>query len=423
MIVHEPRIEEAGDEVVVSAELEVERSDAASPSRLYFALPRRWRDAVDTRADAFAAALLPLAMSRGERLEVRGELSLRLMGGLREYQRIQGVWKPEMFSPVEIRCDRLVRRELLPAPTAVAASFSGGVDSFYTLWRHLGENEPIAPFRLTHCIMINGFDGDASPDDPAAFARLPRVYEPFLAAHGIRLILVRTNLLHLLGPFVRQQSYASFVIATALLLGRLLSRFYLPAGFRVTTMGLLKDGSHLMLDHLLATESLETVHDSADVTRVEKTLTLAHWPETYDRLRVCHRATRPADGGDAIANCCICDKCIRTMVPLAVAGVLSRYRCFPWGLDRKRIRAVDLRLPSSRPFAREIIAHAESAGRRDVARDVRRALWRSRNVWPPLCAAVAASYRLERRWPAFGRLLAPLKQGLKRIGWGRGIFY
>jgi hypothetical protein len=423
MIVHEPGVQELGDEVVVEAAFAGESPELNNRQTLWFALPRRLAGVVDRRADAFAVGILPLAMHLGEPLEVRGDLSARLAGGMREYQRIQSAWKPDFFREVEVRAERLVARDPTATAGVVATSFSGGVDSFYTLQRHLPENEPYPSYRVGCCLMIDGFDGDAAPGNPGAFARLRRAYEPMLAGRGLDLVVVRTNLLQLLGPWVRQQSFGAFLTAPALLLGRLLARYYIPSGCKITTMGLFRDGSHLMLDHLLSSESLDVIHDSADATRVEKTVAISQWREIFDLLRVCHHATAVEGAAGGIANCCACEKCVRTMVTLELTGMLGSFTTFPRPLERERIRATDFSTAASRLFTDEIIEYAERLGRRDLIRDIRAALFSSRYLRPPIGVIVGANHRLELRSATYSRLVAVAKRRLKATGWGRGWLY
>ena len=423
MIIHEPRVTTSAEEVRVEAEVECDRLDATRPQTLWFAFPRTYEPFVDDGADGFATALLPLAMRLGEAMRVRGSLSYRLAAGMRDYQRIQSAWKPDLFREVEISCDGLRSRDRKNVSEAVGVAFSGGVDSFYTLWSHLAENEPYPPFRVSHCLMINGFDEDSDLENTGRFLRIQRVYEPMMAAHGLDLVVARTNLLPFLGQLTRSKSYASFVAAPALVLGRLFSRFYVSSGCKFTTMGLYPDGSHLMLDHLLATETMEVSHEDAHVARFEKTVALSRWPETYDRLRVCFRTTGVQEGRDAIANCCVCEKCLRTMLALEIAGALGRYRCFPKPLERIVIRNADLHEAGLVLFAGEIIERAAQAGRKDIVRDLRRAVFKSRWVRPKIREVVGASHRLEKRSKVYARIVAPPKILLKRLGWGHGWLY
>jgi hypothetical protein len=423
MIVEEPRTKVSGDEVTVEAAVRLEAPGPAVPPTLWFAFPRTLGDFVTTRSDGFGAALLPLAMRLGERLLLRGELSCRLAQGMRDYQRIQSAWKPELFRTVEIECDRLASLGPGEGTGAVGAAFSGGVDSFHTLWTHLAENERYRPFAITHCLMINGFDQDSDLDGTGSFRWLQGAYEPMMAVHGLSLLVVRTNLLQFLGPLVQKQAFAAFVTAPALALGGLFSRFYLPSSYKFTLLKLFPDGSHPMLDHLLGTESMETIHDGGHLTRVEKTVELTRWPETHDLLRVCFGATGVREDTGAIANCCRCEKCVRTMLALELAGALPHYRCFALPLERKSIWNADYRWPGSRIFAEELIGYATARGRQDVVRDVRRAILNSVWLRPPVHAVLHASYTLEQRSRLYATAIAAPKSLLKRIRWGHGWLY
>jgi hypothetical protein len=417
MIVGRPQVTGSASELVVAARIESERAGPPLPESLWFAFPRSCAEHLDAGDGAFAAALLPLAMHRGEPLCVEGPLSPRLAHGLREYQRVQSTWKPDLFRPVEVRCRNLRDGGRGRSAGAVGLAFSGGVDSFHALRSHLPENEPLPASRVTHCLMVNGFDEDAGLDGTGRFASVVQLYAPLMAKLGLELIVVRTNLLQVLGPHVRSQSFASFLTAPALLLGGLLSRFYIAAGCKLTTQGLYPDGSHLMLDHLLSTESMQTMTVEAHLSRVEKTVALASWPEVHDLLRVCSRPTGAQAGRAAIANCCACEKCLRTMMTLDAAGALDRFRCFPQPLLRERIRAIDYSWEPAVLFAREIVEFAARQGRRDIVRDIRWALFRNRWLRPPLRHAVRASWWLEGRSRVYRALVAQPKRLAKRLGW------
>ena len=413
MIVGRPQVTESASELVVAAGIESERPGPALPESLWFAFPRSCSEHLDDGAGGFAAALLPLAMHRGEPLRVEGPLSPRLAHGLREYQRVQSAWKPDLFRPVEIHCADLRDGHPGGAAGAVGLAFSGGVDSFHALRSHLPPSESLPASRVTHCLMVNGFDEDADLDGTGRFGSILQLYEPLMARLGLELIAVRTNLLEVLGPMVRSQSFASFLTAPALLLGGLLSRFYIAAGCKLTTQGLYPDGSHLMLDHLLSTESMQTMTVEAHLSRVEKTVALASLQEVHDLLRVCSRPTGAQAGRAAIANCCACEKCLRTMMTLAVAGALDRFRCFPQPLLRERIRSIDYSWEPAVLFAREIIEFAARQGRSDIAHDIRRALFASRSLRP----ALRVSWWLERRSRVYRTLVAHPKRLVKRLGW------
>ena len=145
MIIHEPQLRQGRKETTVEAAVEVERPDGEYPATLWFTFPESVGPFVTNRADGFAVALLPLAMRLGERLAVHGDLSYRLAHGMRDYQRFQSTWKPDFFTPVELQCDDLRSRDPGDAAGAVGSAFSGGVDSFHTLWTHTRAERAVRP--------------------------------------------------------------------------------------------------------------------------------------------------------------------------------------------------------------------------------------------------------------------------------------
>ena len=423
MIIHRPQLRESGNEVTVEAAVELERPDAAYPDTLWFTFPRRFGAFATDRADGFAAALLPLAMWLGEDLTIHGSLSYRLAHGMRDYQSFQCTWKPSFFRAVDVRCDELQGRDPGEGTGAVGTAFSGGVDSFHTLWTHLGQNETYAPCRISHCLMINGFDPDADLSDTGSFLKMQRLYETMAARLGLELVVVRTNLLRFLGLHIQKQAFAAFVTAPALVLGRLFSRYYVPSSYRFTQLGPFPDGSHPMFDHLLATETMETIHDGGHLTRVAKTVAISRWPETFPLLRVCFLATGVQERRDAIANCCACEKCVRTMTTLDIAGVLGDYRCFSRPLKRRNIRRLAYGYPGSRVFAEEIVEYAKREGRNDVVRDLRWAIANSVLYRERARALMLASYQLEQRSAPYAAIARPTKRFIQRTGLGRGWLY
>jgi hypothetical protein len=377
MIINKPEIVEDERYVTVSSRVDIQGSTTQYPKQLWFSFPKEYAGYVTHRADGFAAALLPLAMTLGEDLEVCGPVDCRLAHGLQEYLRVQSLWKPDQFKPVRLSCLVLDERRDALTMGAAGCAFSGGVDSFHTLWSHLLVNEHNPRYQISHALMINGFDKDSDLDNTGSFNRLLEAYEPIMKKHGVALLVSRTNILQFIDPWVLKQSFGAIVTSSALVLGRLLARFYIPSSYRFTELGLYPEGSHLMLDGLLCTETMEVIHDGAHLTRVEKTAVLAQWPDTHSRLRVCFNQTNVADGSNVIENCCLCEKCIRTMVTLDMFGVLGRCAAFPKPLRRGEVRKCDYTYPGSRIFAREIIQYADKIGRRDIAFDFRYAVIRS----------------------------------------------
>ena len=110
------------------------------------------------------------------------------------------------------------------------------------------------------------------------------------------------------------------VAASALVLGRLFSSFYIASSYKFTHLKLHPDGSHLMLDHLLHTETMEIVHDAGHLARTAKAVAIAQFPATYTTLCVCFKPVTFNPETGILENCCKCEKCARTMIALDLLG-------------------------------------------------------------------------------------------------------
>ncbi|MBL0712097.1 MAG: hypothetical protein JJV98_00215, partial [Desulfosarcina sp.] len=327
MIVEKPRISEKGEDILVSAAITNRPSGVDMPETLWFRVSNQFRDGVTDRSDPFLVAMLPVAMALGKNLEIEGTVSSRLVFGLRDYQRILHAWWPEHFAVVNLKYAQTTNGVRTKWPKAVGSTFSGGVDSFYTLYQHRTTSEVLPEYRLTHCLMINGFDNDVDLEHTGLFQMLREVYEPMISAQGIKLVVMQTNLQQFrLAAMARGNLHLTFgmpLAAAAMVLGNMFARFYIPASYQYRH--LVPDGSHPILDHLLSTETMQMIHDGASASRVAKTIAIAAWPDTHSRLRVCFRGARYNPGLSVFENCGTCEKCIRTMIPLEVTGLLSKF--------------------------------------------------------------------------------------------------
>jgi hypothetical protein len=373
LILHEPEISRSDGRVRVHARIETAHPKLAALERLWFELDADRGLELSDRADAFVAAMLPIAMACGESLEVRGTTSPRLAWGVRELQRVHFAWWPQAVKIVDVRYARLAEPAASERGAGVATAFSGGVDSFYSLWSHTGEREPIPEYRLSHALLVNGFDLDVDLEETGRFATLRAIYAPLLASLGVALVTPRTNLRAFRQAGVKQRglvrSFGTALIAPALALQRALGRFYLPAarGYQQFEA----DGSNPSTDHLLGTEAFQTIHDGADApSRFAKTAVLASWPEALAQLRVCSNpAWRSVDAErGVIDNCGACKKCVWTLTSLELVTGRKTFPSFPRPVARADRRWAARTSPMRAP---ENLDEAVARGRRDIALDIR----------------------------------------------------
>ncbi len=368
MIIHEPEIKLANDLVTVASRIEIGGSTPKVPDELVFEYPAKFASWIGQRTDPFLTSLLLVAMQYGQDIAVRGTVSSRLLLGLAEYQRAFHRWFPWRFSPVAIRVHREAESDPVSGGARVCA-FSGGVDSFYSLWSHLPANDPNPHSRISHLLFVHGFDVPLANGTTYETAR--DAFRPMAERVGVELIAARTNAQEFVPPRNWGVFHGAPLVGSAQALGGAVRRFYVPASH--TYSDLIPWGSDPRVDHLLSTESLEIVHDGASATRIDKTTAIAPWPETRGLLRVCS----PQPNG-RLVNCCRCEKCLRTMLALDMLGELDVQPTFPLPIDRRAVRACRYRNASDFCFAYEMIAYAREHRRWDVVLDTATAVAKSR---------------------------------------------
>ena len=247
-----------------------------------------------------------------------------------------------------------VRHKELPG--GVATTFTGGVDSWFSIVQHRSE--------VTDLLYLMNVDVD-SKTYPLWWRKTLAVLQTVASQEAKRLVLMDTNLrtlwmkrwlapkqrlghVHtsvkslstdtyvLVGPSREASPWSTImhgyvISAAAHTLGFRLQKLYLPSTH--TYRDPFPWGSHPMVDHLWSSDSLSVVHDGSYATRVAKTMAVASNPTAQHSLRVCQgtcskrktaeetRARREVcQNSDYVLNCGFCDKCLRTMAALELSG-------------------------------------------------------------------------------------------------------
>jgi hypothetical protein len=353
-----PRLETSPDGGnTVSAAVEVD----GAPLTLWYT----YRGVVPRpRAETFLAALLLPAMARRLPIECESPVSPALLRQLPTIQDIYATWTPTLArvpvhapaGPVEEPGDE------------VAAFFTGGVDSFHTALAHQDE--------IRTLVYVKSFDPPVRAQ--AVTLEIRSRLEAAAARLGARLVEVTTNaraprVISVTEPARLSPTLWNFELAHGAALAAVahglpaaVGRVYVAAS--TTYDDLFPWGSHPLLDPLWSSESLRIVHDGCAFTRIEKVRRLAGSDVALDALRVCAVPER------TLYNCCRCEKCIRTMVGLDIAGGLDRCRAFAEPLNLLRVAL----LPNdhrTQPYLVENLRAAEATGSHErLARALRIAL-------------------------------------------------
>lgn len=258
-------------------------------------------------------ALIP-AMRRNWNIRLEGAVAPSLLSGTDQIQQIMTSWYPR-FRKVKVH---VKHQEHAPNKSgAVAAFFSGGVDSFYTLKKHLD--------KITHLVFVHGFDVDVSNDlKRREFADNARAVAEQL---GLVLVEVETNLREFGKRNVSWPDayFGAGLASIALLLAPRFESIYIPAS--VSSEQLIPMGSHPDLDHHWGNGQITIIHDGIESDRFEKIKAISDWDLVSKHLRICYQSKLEG------LNCGRCRKCTWTMMVLEALGRLSDIRTLPDQID------------------------------------------------------------------------------------------
>jgi hypothetical protein len=292
-----------------------------SPIQIWYRLPLSCSKAITKSCDPFVVATIFRAMQASADLYVHGEVSPSLLRNLQEFQSVWACWKPESYNQIEVQAD--VEREHTRAePAAAVMTFSGGVDSCFTAWRHRRGLAGRQGQNLEAGLMIHGFDIPLRQTD--TFLRATDSARAMLDSLGMELIPVIHNSKYLQADFgdshatilascmlLLQQRFSVGLIASSVPYTQLLYRWQFPYG------------STALTDWMFSNQAFTFIEDGSAYTRIDKVREISAWPEAMQYLRVC--LAKEAKLRDR--NCCRCEKCVRNILTFRALG-LDRPACF-----------------------------------------------------------------------------------------------
>jgi hypothetical protein len=304
--------------------------------------------ATSTGDPLLALGLMP-SMRNGSPLVVEEPVSKRLLESTAQIQRLLSVWDKRMKS-VQIKAPTY---STSPHGEGVGLFFSGGVDSFYSL--HTRRSE------LTHLVVIDGFDA------AGRWSQVHSMAAAVAAAEDLELVVVSTNAREAVaGLEWLEYGHGAVLASVGLTLQAEICRLIVGSSKSPETLA--PSGTHPELDPLWSTERITFEHDAL-VPRMDKTAAIAANPLAMQWLRVCWQ------GGDAY-NCGRCEKCIRTLIGLELAGASGRCSTLPRTLDLRAVAALRHH-PRSANRTAEQMRRAEASGHHELARALRTSLRRS----------------------------------------------
>lgn len=324
-----------------------------SQKELWFQFPKSIEPPEDIDCDSYLLAVLMDAMKERRDIIVKGSVSLKLLSNLIEYQYAWNKWLPESFNIIDIKIEST--RDNEPLVAGAICAFSGGVDSTFSVWRHLQGKNSYRSKNIKLCSLVLGFDIPLSDTD--AFNNATKRATETLDEVGIKFVPIHTNCREI-SSVKWEYTHATALVAT-------LANFKRVAG--TCLVGSTDPyelflgcwhlwGSNPITDHLLSSDEFDVVHDGASHNRIEKVNEIAEWEIGVENLRVCW------EGDKKDRNCGKCEKCLRTMFAFLACGKPIP-NCFPVDNDGGRnLKGIMLKDDIYRAEWRQILDYANRNG-------------------------------------------------------------
>lgn len=284
---------------------------------------------VDDTYDPFILVGLYLAMYNHTDLKIRGNVSKKLYKNLTWYAQKILCDFSSALAPVKIFVDGFAPTNV--TGTLIGTGISCGIDSLSTVYdRFYEEDDP--DYRINALFFFNcGSNGvlnsNAYYTSIVAQSRCQRVIA-FAGEIGLPLVPVNTNLHY----FWRKEYGATLlflsIYSCVLSLQNAIRRYYVSSGFSYNAIK--SNGiKHTDFDlagfcesfflPLIQTERTELIIEGCQYRRVDKIAKIVNLEIAKKYLNVCRVYSEDSH------NCGVCEKCLRTLLPLEILGKLDDF--------------------------------------------------------------------------------------------------
>lgn len=228
------------------------------------------------RIDGLVVNLLLYAVEYGYDISSECEMSEKLYYQLVEYLIPSISANIQKYGAIDIIAP--LTQKPIYSVGGVGACLSGGVDSFYTLFRHINRQE--SSFEITHLCFFNSGHSGGKGGEKARLRHFNRIawIKSVADEMGKELLCVDTNI----NEFLNQNHRATHIfrtLAVVLVLQKLFSKYYFASSTPFTEFGFsdITTGSYdLLTTKCISTESLEFYVSGGEVSRLDKLVFLLY---------------------------------------------------------------------------------------------------------------------------------------------------
>lgn len=289
--------------------------------QLYFEVDKKWEKYLVTEySDPFVLAVIKKAMKHSWDIHFEQPMSESLHYNLTSYMIPVYARNFEMFHEIDLLGD--VTDYIVPSENRAGTGFSAGVDSFYSVLKHLN-NEKYPNMNVTHLLLaVNGSasTGVSEELDKEWLESSEKKFRPYAEEMGLELITIASNVDLI---YVNDQALFGEVIITSAFiytLRKLFSIYYWASTYPAEILGFDKKDAgwtEPLSTKYISIQDLEIYHCGSETNRVGKVEFIADFPIVQKGLTVC--------GEVEAINCGSCVKCLRTMAELTAVKKLDLF--------------------------------------------------------------------------------------------------
>ncbi|MEY8337954.1 hypothetical protein AALB16_07965 [Lachnospiraceae bacterium 62-35] len=322
LVIGKPYILEKGSQIKLCANININEEKHV----LYYEIDKIYKEYLcSERSDAFLISLIQYAMANNLNIIWNTPVTERL-----EYQ-LRTIFIPviserfqDLFHSISLS-GPVISEPVHKKLHAVGTGASGGVDSFYSVIKHL--EIPEKSFELTH-LFYAAISNDVTSEE--------NLREDFEDSYAITKAIAQDLGFPVIKLFSNESEYyfkgiinwgAMRFAGMIYALQRLFSTYYFSSGYPYVDItfghkekGINFDAHHFDLFTLMvvSTENITFIGTGGEIKRSEKLKIIEKSKIVKKHLFVCNYNKNK--------NCSSCDKCLRTMMQLYTDGCLEEYR-------------------------------------------------------------------------------------------------
>ncbi len=289
---------------------------------IYFEVDKHWKKYLVTEnSDAFVLAILEKAMKNSFDISFEQPLSEELYYGLATYTIPVYAKNFKLFH--EIKLIGGTTKQNPESEGKTGTGFSAGVDSFYTVLKHMG-NEKTSSYNVTHLLLaVNGAaaTGVSEELDREWLEMSQKKLQVYADRMGLEFVFAGGNIDLLYSDDTCLNGDAITTASFVYALQKLFGTYYWASAYPASIFGFnQKDGGYCenVSVPYISTRKLKFYHSGSEINRIEKVKYIADNTVVQEGLTVC--------GETDACNCGCCFKCLRTMSELYAIKKLELFK-------------------------------------------------------------------------------------------------